>query len=67
LTSAWDQNAGLYVATPASGIVEEIAGQWLKQIFRTSFASFAFVTGCQMANFACLMAAESHFQLLWIY
>ena len=61
LTSAWDQNAGLYVATPASGIVEEIAGQWLKQIFRIpSFASFAFVTGCQMANFTCLMAARNH-------
>jgi glutamate/tyrosine decarboxylase-like PLP-dependent enzyme len=61
LTSAWDQNAGLYVATPAAGIVEEIAGEWLKKIFRLpSHASFAFVTGGQMANFTCLNAARNH-------
>ena len=61
LTSAWDQNAGLYIATPASGIVEEIAGQWLKQILHIpEFASFAFVTGGQMANFTCLNAARNH-------
>jgi len=61
LTSAWDQNAGLYVATPASGIVEEIAGKWLKQIFQIpEYASFSFVTGCQMANFTCLISARNH-------
>ncbi len=61
LTSAWDQNAGLYIAAPASAIVEEIAGKWLKKIFHIpELSSFAFVTGCQMANFTCLIAARNH-------
>jgi glutamate/tyrosine decarboxylase-like PLP-dependent enzyme len=61
LTSSWDQNAGLYIASPASAIVEEIAGSWLKQIFHIpEFSSFAFVTGCQMASFTCLLAARNH-------
>src|SRR5581483_4817527 len=30
LTSAWDQNAGLYASGPAAAVVEEIAGAWLK-------------------------------------
>ena len=29
LTSAWDQNAGLYVGGPSAAIVEEVAGEWL--------------------------------------
>ena len=29
LASAWDQNAGLYVAAPAAAVVEEVAGGWL--------------------------------------
>ncbi|HJW31151.1 MAG TPA: aminotransferase class V-fold PLP-dependent enzyme, partial [Saprospiraceae bacterium] len=61
LTSAWDQNAGLYIATPASGIVEEIAGAWLKKMLHIpEHASFAFVTGGQMANFTCLNAARNY-------
>lgn len=61
LTSAWDQNAGLYVATPASSIVEEIAGAWLKSLLSIpEDASFSFVTGGQMANFTCLNAARNH-------
>lgn len=61
LTSVWDQNAGLYACTPSSGIVEEIAGGWLKQLLRIpDSASFAFVTGCQMANFTCLNVARNY-------
>lgn len=61
LTSAWDQNSGLYIATPSAAVVEEIAGKWLKQLFQLpEYASFAFVTGCQMANFTCLLAARNH-------
>jgi glutamate/tyrosine decarboxylase-like PLP-dependent enzyme len=61
LTSVWDQNAGLYACTPSSGIVEEIAGSWLKQLLKLpSHASFAFVTGCQMANFTCLNVARNY-------
>ena len=51
LTSAWDQNAGLVVGGPAAAVVEEVAGEWLKELFGLPPAtSFAFVTGCQMAH-----------------
>jgi glutamate/tyrosine decarboxylase-like PLP-dependent enzyme len=59
LTSAWDQNAGLYAAGPAAAVVEEVAGTWLKQLFGLPReASFALVTGCQMAHTTCLAAAR---------
>jgi glutamate/tyrosine decarboxylase-like PLP-dependent enzyme len=59
LTSAWDQNAGLYVIGPAASLVEEVAGTWLKELFGLpAQASFAFVTGCQMAHVTCLAAAR---------
>ena len=59
LTSAWDQNAGIHVSGPAAGLVEEIAGGWLKDILGLpAGASFAFVTGCQMAHVTCLAAAR---------
>jgi glutamate/tyrosine decarboxylase-like PLP-dependent enzyme len=59
LTSAWDQNAGLYVQSPAASVVEEIASAWLLDLFGLpAEASVGFVTGCQMANFTCLAAAR---------
>ena len=59
LTSSWQQNAGLYACSPAAGIVEEIAGRWLKDILGLpEQASFALVTGCQMAHVTCLAAAR---------
>ncbi|HEV2578413.1 MAG TPA: aminotransferase class V-fold PLP-dependent enzyme [Acidobacteriaceae bacterium] len=59
LTSAWDQNAGLYVIGPAASLVEEVAAGWLKSLFGLpSEASFAFVTGCQMAHVTALAAAR---------
>ncbi|HEX4154323.1 MAG TPA: aminotransferase class V-fold PLP-dependent enzyme [Acidobacteriaceae bacterium] len=59
LTSAWDQNAGLYVIGPAAAVVEEVAGGWLKSMFGLpEAASFALVTGCQMAHVTCLAAAR---------
>jgi glutamate/tyrosine decarboxylase-like PLP-dependent enzyme len=61
LTSAWDQNAGLYVLGPAAAVVEEVAASWLKELFGLpAHASTAFVTGGQMANFTALAAARSH-------
>jgi glutamate/tyrosine decarboxylase-like PLP-dependent enzyme len=61
LTSAWDQNAGLYAAGPAASVVEEVAGAWsLELLGLPSDASFAFVTGGQMANFTALAAARHH-------
>jgi len=61
LTSAWDQNAGLYVGGPAASIVEEIAGAWLADLLRIPRAkSFAFVTGTQMAHATAMAAARNH-------
>jgi len=61
LTSAWDQNAGLYVGGPSASVVEEVAGAWLKDLLGIpQHASFAFVTGCQMANFTALAVARWH-------
>jgi len=59
LASAWDQNGALYATSPAAAIVEEIAGAWLKEILGLpAHASFALVTGCQMAHTTCLAAAR---------
>ncbi len=59
MTSAWDQNAGLYTCGPAAAVVEEVAGEWLKDLFGLpKSASFALVTGCQMAHVTALAAAR---------
>jgi len=59
LTSAWQQNGALYATSPAGAIVEETVGEWLKTIFELpAHASFALVTGCQMAHVTCLAAAR---------
>ena len=59
LTSAWQQNAGIYATSPAAAVVEETVGRWLKEILRLpAHASFALVTGCQMAHVTCLAAAR---------
>ena len=59
LTSVWDQNAGIYAAGPAASVVEEVAGEWLKDIFDLpAQTSVGFVTGAQMAHVTCLAAAR---------
>lgn len=59
LTSAWDQNAGAYACSPSAAIMEEVAGAWLKDILGLPpQASYAFVTGCQMAHVTALAAAR---------
>jgi glutamate/tyrosine decarboxylase-like PLP-dependent enzyme len=59
LTSAWDQNAGLTLPMPAAGVVEEVAGAWLKELLGLpEDASFGFVTGGQMAHLTCLATAR---------
>jgi glutamate/tyrosine decarboxylase-like PLP-dependent enzyme len=61
LTSAWDQNSGLTLPSPAAGVVEEVTGAWLKELLGLpEDASFGFVTGGQMAHFTCLAAARHH-------
>jgi glutamate/tyrosine decarboxylase-like PLP-dependent enzyme len=59
LTSAWDQNAGLFVLSPAAAIVEETVLEWLTDLFGLPpGAGIGFVTGGQMANTTCLAAAR---------
>src|SRR5882672_9310476 len=43
LTSTWDQNAGLYVGSPAASVAEEVAGAWLIELLGLpQHASFGF-------------------------
>ncbi|MGH2946326.1 MAG: pyridoxal phosphate-dependent decarboxylase family protein [Solirubrobacteraceae bacterium] len=59
LATAWDQNAGLAGPTPAVAAFEEVAGRWLADLLRLpATASFALVTGCQMAHVTALAAAR---------
>src|SRR5712664_3296032 len=59
LTSAWDQNAGLFVLSPAAAIVEETVLEWLTGLFGLPEGTgMGFVTGGQMANTTCLAAAR---------
>jgi glutamate/tyrosine decarboxylase-like PLP-dependent enzyme len=59
LTSAWDQNAGLYVGGPAAAVVEDVARDWLCELLRLpEGVSVGYVTGCQMAHVTALAAAR---------
>ncbi len=59
LSTAWDQNAGLFVGSPIGVVLEEICLKWLLQIFDLPPQSAgAFVTGATMANFTSLAAAR---------
>ena len=59
LTSVWDQCAGLGPLGPSVGVVEQISGEWLKDLLGLPpAASFALTTGCQMAHVTALAAAR---------
>jgi glutamate/tyrosine decarboxylase-like PLP-dependent enzyme len=59
LTSAWDQNAGLYAISPAAAVAEEVAAAWLVDLLGLpDGTSVGFVTGATMANFTALAAAR---------
>ena len=59
LVSAWDQNAGLHVLSPAMAHLEDVTAGWLLDLFGLpSQASVGFVTGATMANVTCLAAAR---------
>ena len=61
LTGAWDQNAGLVATGPAAAMAEEAVGAWVLDLLGLpATASFALVTGCQMAHFTALAAARHH-------
>ncbi|NNE36021.1 MAG: aspartate aminotransferase family protein [Rhodothermales bacterium] len=60
MTSAWDQNSGMFAVAPAASVVEEVCGRWLLELLGLPPASsFALVTGCQMAHVTCLAAARN--------
>jgi glutamate/tyrosine decarboxylase-like PLP-dependent enzyme len=61
LTSAWDQNAGLYVGGPSASVVEQVTREWLVELLGLpAEASIGFVTGTQMAHVTGLAAARFH-------
>src|SRR5262249_51272549 len=61
LTSAWDQNAGLYVAGPSASVVEQITRDWLLELLGLpGESSIGFVTGTQIAQVPGLGAARWH-------
>jgi glutamate/tyrosine decarboxylase-like PLP-dependent enzyme len=61
LTSAWDQNAGLYVAGPSASVTEQVVREWLVDLLGLpADASIGFVTGTQMAHVTGLAAARWH-------
>jgi glutamate/tyrosine decarboxylase-like PLP-dependent enzyme len=61
LTSAWDQNAGLYVGGPSASVVEQVTREWLVDLLGLpADSSLGFVTGTQMAHVTGLAAARGH-------
>jgi glutamate/tyrosine decarboxylase-like PLP-dependent enzyme len=59
LTSAWDQNGGGTITTPALAVAESIAAGWVCELRGLPATSgIGFVTGCQMAHVTCLAAAR---------
>ena len=59
LTATWDQNAARFTGGPAVAVIEEVCGAWLKDILGLPpGASFALVTGSQLAHVTCLAAAR---------
>ncbi|HEV2875540.1 MAG TPA: aminotransferase class V-fold PLP-dependent enzyme [Thermoleophilaceae bacterium] len=59
LTSAIDQNVAAWIASPLGTRLEQVAIDWLRQLFRLppEFGG-VLVTGGTMANFTCLAAAR---------
>ena len=59
LTSAWDQNAGLYVGGPAASVVEQVVREWVCDLLGLpDDASLGLVTGTQMGSVTALAAAR---------
>jgi len=61
LTSAWDQNAGLYAGGPSASVVEQVTREWLVDLLGLpAESSIGFVTGTQLAHVTGLAAARWH-------
>lgn len=60
LTTAWDQNVGMHEVTPATSTLEQVAMEWMIDLFGLPEESAAsFVTGATVANFTALAAARN--------
>ena len=61
LVSAWDQNAAMRNATPATAAAEQTAGRWLLELLGLpAGCDVGFTTGATSANFVGLAAARAH-------
>ena len=58
LTSAWDQNAGLYVGGPAASVVEQVVREWVATPGAPGGRILGLVTGTQMGSVTALAAAR---------
>jgi glutamate/tyrosine decarboxylase-like PLP-dependent enzyme len=59
LTAAWDQNAGLAVASPVAARLNTVALRWIIELLGLPAGSAGgFVSGASMANATCLAAAR---------
>ncbi len=59
LAGAWNQNAGLEIASPVGVRLERVALGWVRELLGLpSSAQGVFVTGATMANFSALAAAR---------
>ncbi len=59
LTSAWDNNSGLYAIGPSASVAEEVAGRWLIDLFGLpTGSSIGYTTGATMATFTGLAAGR---------
>lgn len=61
MVSAWDQDAGLHVLSPAVAAIEDVVARWLLELFGLPVgASVGFVTGATMANVTRQRHARNH-------
>ncbi len=59
LAGAWDQNAAMYVMSPAAAVVEDVVAGWLVDLLGLpEGSSVGFTSGATMANFTALAAAR---------
>lgn len=59
LTSAWDQNAGLYASGPAAAVIEEVLRDWITELLGLPReSSLGLVTGTQVGSVTALAAAR---------
>lgn len=59
LTTAWDQNVVMREVTPATAALEQVALEWMIELFGLpAHTGAGFVTGATVANFTALAAAR---------